>query len=488
MKSSNFHQVLWLSIGQFFTLALGFVSAAILSRYFDKAEYGTYKQILYVYTTLVMIFTAGLPAVFSYFIPRFSMGQGKRLVNKITYIFLILGAAFSLLLFFGADVLAGILKNPELAIGIKIFSPFPLFTLPTMGVEGIYTALRKTKYIAIYQAINKILMLLCIVLPVILFNGTYRSAIIGWGVASLITFIIAMYMKNKPYVGVREEFIPNMYKTIFAYSLPLLGASCVGMLIYAADQFFISHYFGTAVFAEFSNGFIALPFVGMITGPVRAVLLPIFSKASVDQQMDDALKSYRIAVQKSAVLLYPVLLFCVFFAEDIMEFLYGTQYIVSSKYFQIALIKYFFDLFPILVVLLGIGKSNIYFYVHLFFAIVIWVFEYLAILLFQSPIAVAIVSVFMFVMLLIAFFVYLSKVSDINLISFDILKELGVIILHSTVVAGGVYGLSQYFMPDLTPFFKLFLAGIIFYGILVLSGRIIKINYIESFSMTIKRQ
>ena len=175
MKSSNFHQVLWLSLGQFFTLALGFVSAAILSRYFDKAEYGTYRQILYVYTTLVMIFTAGLPAVFSYFIPRFSMGQGKRLVNKITYIFLILGAAFSLLLFFGADVLAGILKNPELAIGIKIFSPFPLFTLPTMGVEGIYTALRKTKYIAIYQAINKILMLLCIVLPVILFNGTYRS-------------------------------------------------------------------------------------------------------------------------------------------------------------------------------------------------------------------------------------------------------------------------------------------------------------------------
>lgn len=51
-KTNNTQQALWLALSSFSTLALGFVSAAILSRYFDKTEYGTYKQILYVYGTL----------------------------------------------------------------------------------------------------------------------------------------------------------------------------------------------------------------------------------------------------------------------------------------------------------------------------------------------------------------------------------------------------------------------------------------------------
>jgi len=213
--SSNFSQAVWLTTSSFSSFALALVSAAILSRYFDKAEYGTYKQILYVYATLQTVFAAGLPSVFTYFIPRLSDGQGKKLVNGVNRLFVILGLAFSVFLYLSSDLIAGILKNPELSVGLKIFSPFPLFTIPSLGVEGIYTALRKTKYIAIYQTANRLLMLLCIVLPVVVFKGTYRSAIIGWGFASFLTFIFAMVMKRRPYVKVKEELVPNMHKTIF---------------------------------------------------------------------------------------------------------------------------------------------------------------------------------------------------------------------------------------------------------------------------------
>lgn len=48
-NTSNFNQALWLGIGQLCTFVLSFLSAAILARYFDKQEYGTYKQILYIY-------------------------------------------------------------------------------------------------------------------------------------------------------------------------------------------------------------------------------------------------------------------------------------------------------------------------------------------------------------------------------------------------------------------------------------------------------
>ena len=106
-KSSNFNQALWLGIGSLCTFLIAFLTAPILVRYFDKNEYGTYRQILYVYSSLQALFTMGLPSVFAYFIPRLNTGQQKLLINRLTLMFLGLGAIFSLALFFGADLIAG---------------------------------------------------------------------------------------------------------------------------------------------------------------------------------------------------------------------------------------------------------------------------------------------------------------------------------------------------------------------------------------------
>jgi len=109
--STNFNQAIWLTISSFGSFALAIFSAAILSRYFDKAEYGTYKQILYVYTTLQTIFAAGLPSVFTYFIPRLTQGQGKKLINSVNHLFILLGFFFSFFLYISSDLIAVLLKN-----------------------------------------------------------------------------------------------------------------------------------------------------------------------------------------------------------------------------------------------------------------------------------------------------------------------------------------------------------------------------------------
>ncbi|MBK6782311.1 MAG: hypothetical protein IPG79_00010 [Saprospiraceae bacterium] len=55
-QKSNTIQVFWVALSSLSSMMLALVSAAILSRYFDKQEYGTYRQIIYVYTSLVLIF------------------------------------------------------------------------------------------------------------------------------------------------------------------------------------------------------------------------------------------------------------------------------------------------------------------------------------------------------------------------------------------------------------------------------------------------
>lgn len=99
-NKSNFNQALWLSIGYVCSMAVGILSSVILSRYFSKTEYGTYKQIMYVYQIMFSVFQAGLPAVFTYFLPRYSREEGKFIVKKINSLLFIMGFCCSLLLFF----------------------------------------------------------------------------------------------------------------------------------------------------------------------------------------------------------------------------------------------------------------------------------------------------------------------------------------------------------------------------------------------------
>jgi len=188
-------------IASFNSFALAIVSAAILSRYLDKTAYGTYRQIIYVYNTLLIIFTAGLPSVFHYFLPRFNRNQGKEIVFNISKVLFYAGVLFSVFLFASSGLIANVLKNPELARGLKYFSPVPLLLLPTLGIEGIFTTYRKTVYIAVYSTLTRVLMLVFIVLPVIIFSQNYIYAIYGWIVSSLLILILAYFFKGIPFRG-----------------------------------------------------------------------------------------------------------------------------------------------------------------------------------------------------------------------------------------------------------------------------------------------
>lgn len=476
-SESNFNQVLWLAISSFSTFALALVSAAILSRFLSKEDYGTYKQILFIYTTLQVVFSAGLPGVFAYFIPRLTNGQGKFLINSINRVFILIGLFFSIFLYLISGIIADVLNNPELSIGLKIFSPFPLFTIPAIGVEGIYTAIRKTKSILIYQLFNKLLMLFFIVLPVIIWHGSYRMAIIGWGIASFFTFLVAMYLKNRPYTEVAKEWVPDFYKTIFDYSLPLMGASLVGFVLHSANPFFISRYYGTEVYAEYSNGYITLPFIVMIAGSIKNVLLPLFSKAEKEGNMKEALETYYRAFLQSINLVYPMVFFCLFFARDIVILLYGEQYEASKTFLQISLIRDFAEVIPYFSVLLAIGRSKIYLIIHVFATILIWGLDFVVVSVKLPAGYIALNHALVQIIVVITGILYLRKYYRISLLNISIIKRVVFVSMHLSLTIIILIVIRNEVMANWNLIISLIATGILYYVIIIFSGNYIGIDY-----------
>lgn len=488
-QKSNTMQAFWIGMGSLSSFALSIVSAAILSRYFDKTEYGTYKQILYVYNTLLLIFTAGLPSVFSYFLPRFTLNQGKDIVWKISKILFFTGCLFSAFLFLFSNPIASLLNNPELAIGLRYFSPIPMLLLPTLGIEGIFSTYKKSIYIAIYDASTRFLMLLFIVLPVILLKGSYLYAIYGWIVVSIISFFIAFYFKGIPFKGIKSEKSNLSLREVFAFSLPLVAASIAGIALRSADQFYISRFFGPSVFAEFSNGFIQIPFVAMVTSAAATILTPMFSKMIFEESdINKILTLWKSALLKSAIIIYPIVVFFLFNSREIVVALYSDLYIESDIYFQISMILNFFNIIIFAPLILSMGKTFFYFKVHAILALSAWTFGYVVVLVFNSPISVAILSVLISIIKIFIFIFFVAGIFKINPIKMFPVNKIIVVISHSFIVMIVVYIGSKYFMTDFNVFWVLTINFLGFYGLLLLTANWVKVDYLMMINSVLERK
>ena len=487
-SGSNTRQAFWVGVGSFSTFLIGLVTAAVLSRLLDKQEYGTYRQILYVYNTLLIVFTAGLPRVFSYFLPRYGLPEGKEIVFKISRVLFLTGLVFSLFLFFFSGIIAQILRNPELARGLKYFSPVPMLLLPTLGIEGIFSTYKKTLFIAIYNVLSRSLVFVFILIPVLLISKSYLYAIYGWVISSFIILLVAYYFKNIPYKGVKPVKSGLSFREILAYSLPIVSASIAGTIFRSANQFYISRYFGTEVFADFSNGFMEIPLVGMITSATSVVLMPVFSKA-VYEKSDTAQITgpWRNALNKSAILIYPMVVFFLFYSKEVVTIIYSKAYESSSVFFSIAIVQNFFNIIIFAPLLLSLGKSK--FYARLFYglAAATWVFEYAVIKIFNTPVSVAVCFVVVSVCGTLISLFYSARLLGTSFFKLFPIGRLLVIGLHSLLSIVIVRFIMIELFPELHTILNVGIGFVLYVIVLLPSARVFKINYREILIPLFKR-
>ena len=106
----------------------------------------------------------------------------------------------------------------------------------------------------------------------------------------------------------------------------------------------------------------------------------------------ETLKIWNSALLKSAKLIFPMLIFSVFFAETIMTCMYGNLYSGSAIYFIIKNLSGLFVIIPFYPIILAIGKTKAYAHVHMVIAFVVVVSEYLVCKTCDSAVYVAVTS------------------------------------------------------------------------------------------------
>lgn len=479
-RTNNTLQAFWIGIGSLCSFGFSLVSAAIISRYLTKEDYGTYKQVMYVYNTLLVVFTLGLPRAYSYFLPRVKKEEGSAIVRKLNLCFIFLGFIFSFVIYCSADLISSILNNPSLAMPMRIFSPTPIFLLPTMGLEGILATYQKTQLCAIYTIVTRILSILFIALPVIFYKANTEIAIGGFTVSSVFICLAGLYFMYLPFRNVPKEKSSIKLRDILSFSLPLMFAGFWGIAEKSADQFFISRWFGESVFADFANGSIELPFVGMVLSAGAVVLLPLFSRMAVgDTDNKEIIGLWQRSAIKAAYILYPLVAFAWFFSDIIMTFLYGQKYEDSGLYFKIMLTINFFTIAQYYPILLALGKTKLYSNVLMFSAIAVWGLEFLSIRIFMNPYLVSCVAIIVRICKIMVFLFAISKILKCSFKDLFPLRDLGKVFTASIVSAFIAYSIIVNSVSLNSKLLLLVLGFCIFLLIELIFTRLFRLKYFE---------
>lgn len=146
------------------SMCLSVFIAMALSRLMEPEAYGTYLQVLYVYGTLLVLFSLGLPACYSYFLARTDLKRGPGCGDE----------AYGDERCHGVCVLAHAVcavgryrrsagQCRTGAVSASVFGGLRVAMMPVAGVEGVLVACRRSGQLAIYVCLSRLLTLLCVV-------------------------------------------------------------------------------------------------------------------------------------------------------------------------------------------------------------------------------------------------------------------------------------------------------------------------------------
>jgi len=324
-----------ISAADFLRLFVKTLIGVLLARILTQADFGTYRQLFMIYTLISSIFMIGLPQSVYYFLPKSDDETKKKFLKQTVDVFTVLGFLGSLLILLSRHGISAMFHNQQLSKILIIYALYPFFMFLSQLYYSVMIGMQKPKKAAafvIFQVVCDFVLILgtAIITKSLVFitAGMVFSVFIQWLYARISLNSISPLNRSIKY---DKELLVAQFK----FALPIGVASIIGIVSSQIDKLVISTYFTPELFAVFSVGAAELPFIGIITNSVNAVILPEMSKKTDAKSVSEL---YRGAVRKNALILFPLFAFCFVFAPQIIQILYSAKYLNAVIFFRIYLL------------------------------------------------------------------------------------------------------------------------------------------------------
>jgi O-antigen/teichoic acid export membrane protein len=335
---------LHLAVSQSFVAILFVLVDFIFSKQLSVAQFGLWKEVFFIFNLGIPLITFGLPEGYKYFIAKNKDYSGY--YKSLTRVLFLL----ALFIFFISIVINGLHYFEFINIGpyylISLLLPLPLLSFVTnKSLRYTYINLDKTEFLTKLSFYGAIVSLIIIVICLFLFETTngYFLAIPIVVYSAIFGVPSFFYYKELPFTTESANVSKVKVFEMLHYGFPLYLATFMGLINGYLDKLIVNIFEDEVTFAIFSVGAFEIPIFAMLSAAFSQQIFPSMV-ANVEEGNEIKAKSIWInTTKKVSLLTYPVLLLCMFFAEEIIFFIYSEAYsgsvILFKTYLLVALFR-----------------------------------------------------------------------------------------------------------------------------------------------------
>ena len=345
-RESVIKGTIMLAMSGLFNKGLGFLLKIFLARTIGAGGLGLFQMIYPLFTTLILLCTAGLPLTLSKIIPEKNIsGKTKDISSllKVSLLFTLISGSFSAILLYQTAqyIASSIYNNPHLYYTIMGLIPVLIICPISSVFKGFFQGCKTMKPTALARTSEQINRFTATIIIIHLLRNLelkYQTIGIGLGIAigELTALLLLLYLFTREY----NSFIQpksytsspqssswvKLFKQIMKISLPVTSGRFVNSLMMSIKAFLIPGQLkqsgltpsrAASLYGQLGGmvqQIILLPLV--ITGSLTTSFIPSISEAYANNKTNKIKRNYRDIIRIATYLGFPL---------TAIFYLYGTE-------------------------------------------------------------------------------------------------------------------------------------------------------------------
>lgn len=318
--------------GRTLGFAATFFIPVILARMLDQVQFGTYKQLFLVFSTILPLAQFGMSQSLYYFLPNEPRRSPAYVANSLVVLALA-GVAVCAGLAIAAPAISRWLSNPHLASGLWWIGLYLLLMLVSTGFEIVMVSRSMYAWASASYAVSDLLRAAAFILPV-LATGQLLSLLAGAVAAGAVRAGATLWYFLSQF---GRAFRPDaaLLRTQLGYALPFGFAVLVEILQANLPQYVVSHAYDPATFAVFAVGCLQIPLVDFAASPTSDVMMVRMQESLSAGDRAAVLGIWNDTTVKLSMLFFPLTALMMVDAHEIIVLLFTTRYAASAPIFLV---------------------------------------------------------------------------------------------------------------------------------------------------------
>lgn len=328
----SFHKMALLTGARIFGILFSIFIPMYLGRKLSVPVYGTYKQIMLVFWFAQVALNLGVDDSAYFYLRKNPKHFPQYSFNALVFNLMATGLLWALMVVFKNPI--GILvKNEGLIEYIPLTGMLLLLTVSSMQIEGILIGLNRFRERLILEMGMELLKSTAIVLSFLIFNSI-RAVLISLSILMFIRLLYTFYVINVYKIKNQLSYVNGLpyLKEQLKFGLPL-GISRVLQNLLNIENFFISSYFSLIQFTYYTIGCFENPLINA----ARTSLFELVNIDLIDAQKDTdhkkSLNVWKRMNRKLFLIVLPFVIYMMFFAKEIITFIFSAKYLESVPFF-----------------------------------------------------------------------------------------------------------------------------------------------------------